>query len=103
MGRHDLLRYLAQRVPGVYVPSLYRHDYDDDGHLLRIVPEDGIPAKVERQWRELTLPAETVIATPNTEFGAMYLIEIARGLRPSLPFFAWPATVTVDPRVRPLE
>ncbi len=79
LSRHDLLRYLATHVPGVYVPSLYRHEYDDDGHVVRIVPEEGIPAKVERQWHELTQPAETVIATPNTEFGAMYLIEIARG------------------------
>ena len=79
LSRHDLLRYLAIHVPGVYVPSLYRHEYDDDGHVVRIVPEEGIPAKVERQWHELTQPAETVIATPNTEFGAMYLIEIARG------------------------
>ena len=85
LSRHDLLRYLAIHVPGVYVPSLYRHEYDDDGHVVRIVPEEGIPAKVDRQWHELTQPAETVIATPNTEFGAMYLICYRR------------------PRVRPLE
>ena len=102
LGRHELLRYLAIHVPGVYVPSLYRHEYDDDGHVVRIVPEEGIPAKVERQWHELDQPAETVIATPNTEFGAMYLIEIARGCgrhcRLCMAGYCYRR-----PRVRPLE
>ena len=102
LGRHELLRYLAIHVPGVYVPSLYRHEYDDDGHVVRIVPEEGIPAKVERQWHELDQPAETVIATPNTEFGAMYLIEIARGCGRHCRF-CMAGYCYRRPRVRPLE
>ena len=102
LSRHDLLRYLATHVPGVYVPSLYRHEYDDAGHVVRIVPEEGIPAKVERQWHELTQPAETVIATPNTEFGAMYLIEIARGCGRHCRF-CMAGYCYRRPRVRPLE
>lgn len=102
LSRHDLLRYLATHVPGVYVPSLYRHEYDDDGHVVRIVPEEGIPAKVDRQWHELTQPAETVIATPNTEFGAMYLIEIARGCGRHCRF-CMAGYCYRRPRVRPLE
>ena len=99
LSRHDLLRYLATHVPGVYVPSLYRHEYDDDGHVVRIVPEEGIPAKVERQWHELPQPAETVIAT---EFGAMYLIEIARGCGRHCRF-CMAGYCYRRPRVRPLE
>ena len=102
LGRHELLRYLAIHVPGVYVPSLYRHEYDDDGHVVRIVPEEGIPAKVERQWHELDQPAETVIATPNTEFGAMYLIEIARGCGRHCRF-CMAGYWYRRPRVRPLD
>lgn len=102
LSRHDLLRYLACEVPGLYVPSLYRHEYDDDGHLARIVPEEGIPAKVERQWHELDQPAETVIATPNTEFGAMYLIEIARGCGRHCRF-CMAGYCYRRPRVRPLS
>lgn len=102
LGRHELLRYLAIHVPGVYVPSLYRHEYDDDGHVVRIVPEEGIPAKVERQWHELDQPAETVIATPNTEFGAMYLIEIARGCGRHCRF-CMAGYCYRRPRVRPLD
>ena len=102
LGRHELLRYLAIHVPGVYVPSLYRHEYDDNGHVVRIVPEEGIPAKVERQWHELDQPAETVIATPNTEFGAMYLIEIARGCGRHCRF-CMAGYCYRRPRVRPLD
>ena len=102
LHRHDLLRFLAIHVPGIYVPSLYRHEYDDDGHLARIVPEEGIPAKVERQWHELDQPAETVIATPNTEFGAMYLIEIARGCGRHCRF-CMAGYCYRRPRVRPLS
>lgn len=78
LGRRELLAALAQ-VPGIYVPALYRHEYGEDGQLIRIVPEAGAPLQVERQWQELSAPGETVVSTPYTEFGAMYLIEIARG------------------------
>jgi radical SAM superfamily enzyme YgiQ (UPF0313 family) len=78
LDRRGILQAWAQ-VPGLYVPSLYRHEYDAAGKLQAIVPEPGVPAQVKRQWDELTEPGETVVATPHTEFGAMYLIEIARG------------------------
>lgn len=78
LDRQGILQAWAQ-VPGLYVPSLYRHEYDAAGKLQAIVPEPGAPAQVKRQWDELTEPGETVVATPHTEFGAMYLIEIARG------------------------
>jgi len=52
VSRRDLLRRLA-RVPGVYVPSLYRVDYHDDGTVCRIEPLDAAaPAKVRRRFVE---------------------------------------------------
>ena len=101
LERQALLQSLA-RIPGVYVPSLYHHEYDDEGTLLRIVPESGAPAKVERQWQELTKPGETVVATPYTEFGAMYLIEIARGCGRHCRF-CMAGYCYRKPRVRSLE
>lgn len=101
LSRHDMLLQLAQ-LPGVYVPSLYDHRYDDAGRLTAIIPEDGAPAKVERQWQELTSPGETVVATPHTEFGAMYLIEIARGCGRHCRF-CMAGYCYRRPRVRPLE
>lgn len=101
VDRQELLRRLA-RVEGVYVPSLYHHVYDDTGRLLRIDAEPGIPDHVRRQWHELTRPGETVIATPDTEFGAMYLIEIARGCGRHCRF-CMAGYCYRRPRVRPLE
>lgn len=101
LSRRELLMALAQ-VDGVYVPSLYRHEYDEKGHLIRIVPEEGAPKRVKRQWNELTHPGETVIATPHTEFGAMYLIEIARGCGRHCRF-CMAGYCYRRPRVRPLE
>lgn len=101
LNRRELLRSLAA-VPGVYVPSLYSHEYDDSGELLRIVPMEGAPDKVQRQWNELTEPGETVVATPDTEFGAMYLIEIARGCGRHCRF-CMAGYCYRRPRVRPLQ
>ena len=77
--RGELLRQLAG-VPGVYVPSLYRHHYESDGALHEIEPLDGAPETVCRQWvHDLdAFPAHTVVVTDNTEFN-FYLIETARG------------------------
>lgn len=100
LSRKDMLRNLAN-IPGVYVPSFYEHRYDDDGNLVNIVPLDGVPAKIERQWQPLTKPGETVVATPHTEFGAMYLIEIARGCGRHCRF-CMAGYCYRYPRVRPL-
>ena len=77
--RAELLQRLAQ-VPGVYVPSLYVHQYAEDGRLTAIVPKRGAPKSVARQWiKDLDAwPAHTVIVTEDTEFN-LYLIETARG------------------------
>ncbi len=49
VSRAEFLRKAAS-VPGIYVPSLYKADYNDDGTLHSFVPlEDGIPEKIIRQ------------------------------------------------------
>lgn len=79
VSRKEMLRRLSE-VPGVYVPSLYEHQYDDNGILQAITPKAGAPLKVARQWvKDLDkYPAHTVVITDNTEFN-FYLIETARG------------------------
>jgi len=61
-NRNELLKTLAS-LPGVYVPAHY----------------SGKP--IARQWaRNLDdLPASSVILTPDTELGNLYLIEVERG------------------------
>jgi radical SAM superfamily enzyme YgiQ (UPF0313 family) len=78
--RDDLLMKLAG-VPGIYVPSLYRVAYHEDGTLQAIIPGPGAPARVERQWlaRLDDFQVQTCVATPDTEFSGMQLLEVSRG------------------------
>lgn len=39
----------AAKIPGVYVPSLYSVNYNDDGTLKEIVPDENVPAKVTKR------------------------------------------------------
>jgi len=64
-GKRDELLQALSSLPGIYVPSLHR----------------DVP--VSRQWvRNIDDFATTsVVLTPDTELGGMYLIEVARGCR----------------------
>jgi len=44
-------KFLAEvaRIPGVYVPGFYRHEYNEDGTLAAIVPLDGAPEKITKR------------------------------------------------------
>ena len=37
------------KIPGVYVPSFYAHEYNEDGTLARIVPLNGAPEKITKR------------------------------------------------------
>jgi len=39
----------AADIPGVYVPSLYVHHYNEDGTLRKIEPLDGVPAVITKR------------------------------------------------------
>ena len=47
----DKERFLLEvsKIDGVYVPSFYRHEYNPDGTLERIVPLNGAPATVTKR------------------------------------------------------
>ena len=44
-------KYLMEvsKIPGVYVPSFYRHEYNDDGTLKAIVPLNGAPETITKR------------------------------------------------------
>ncbi len=73
------MRQLAN-ISGVYVPSLYVPIYSDDGEFKGYDIAEGAPKTIKRHFEMLTSGGETVVATNYTEFGAMYIIEVARGL-----------------------
>ena len=39
----------VSKIPGVYVPSFYRHEYGEDGTLSAIVPLNGAPEKITKR------------------------------------------------------
>ena len=47
-SRPEFLRAVAQ-IEGVYVPSLYRHEWNADGTLASVAPLDGAPARVTKR------------------------------------------------------
>ena len=67
-GKEQFLKKVSQ-IPGVYVPSFYRHEYNPDGTLARIVPLDGAPETVTKRIVEdldsAYFPTDMIV--PSTE------------------------------------
>jgi len=64
-------QYLQEvsKIPGVYVPSLYTHEYNEDGTLKAIVPLNGAPEKITKRIIENLDEAywPTKMIVPSTE------------------------------------
>ena len=101
LDRHAILRQLAN-ISGVYVPSLYVPIYSEEGEFKGYHIAEGVPKTIKRHFEMLTSGGETVVATNYTEFGAMYIIEVARGCGRHCRFCMAGYCFRV-PRVRPLE
>ena len=67
-SRSEFLRAVAQ-IEGVYVPSLYRHEWNEDGTLASVTPLDGAPARVTKRIVQdldtALYPTDGIV--PNTE------------------------------------
>ena len=100
-SREETIAALAQ-IDGVYVPVLYTPQYDDNECFIGYDIADGAPKVIRRHFEPLTSGGETVIATNFTEFGAMYIIEVARGCGRHCRFCMAGYCFRV-PRVRPLD
>lgn len=101
LDRHAILRQLAD-ISGVYVPSLYVPIYSEDGEFKGYDIAEGVPKTIKRHFEMLTSGGETVVATNYTEFGAMYIIEVARGCGRHCRFCMAGYCFRI-PRVRPLD
>lgn len=80
-NRHKQLVELS-KVDGIYVPSLYRYELTTAGGPLKSVEplEDGVPERLNK--RIFTPPpdyvAHSVMLAPDTTWGDMFLVEVAR-------------------------
>jgi radical SAM superfamily enzyme YgiQ (UPF0313 family) len=91
-SRPELLGLLAKER-GFYIPSFYDVTYDGPGRVAAITPRPGTgaPAVVHKASVRATDhldPPSTRIFTPDTEFGARFLIEVVRGCA-NLCRFCW--------------
>jgi radical SAM superfamily enzyme YgiQ (UPF0313 family) len=105
-GREDLLQRLAGER-GFYIPSFYDIRYEADGRLAAFVPRPGTgaPAVVRKaalKTTEASDPPSTMIFTPETEFGARFLIEVVRGCA-NLCRFCWAGYNYLPVRAFPKE
>ncbi len=59
----------VSQIPGVYVPSFYRHEYNEDGTLAAIVPLNGAPETITKRIVENLDEAywPTKMIVPSTE------------------------------------
>ena len=57
------------KIPGIYVPSFYKHEYNADGTLAKITPRDGAPTTITKRIIEnldaAYFPTKTIV--PSTE------------------------------------
>ena len=67
-SKEQFLQEVA-KIPGVYVPSFYEHEYNEDGTLKAIVPLNGAPAKITKRIIENLDEAywPTKMIVPSTE------------------------------------
>ncbi len=77
----ELLERLS-KIEGVYVPSFYECEYNDDGTLKSITPTHGAPAKprkrIVQDIDKMYFPCETVIPSTEVVFDRVTL-EVMRG------------------------
>lgn len=101
--KEEILLHLA-KLDGVYVPRFYEPIYNEDGTLSEFVPQADVPKVITRQWVHNLdgTQGETVVMTPDTEFGKLYLIEVARGCGRHCRFCMAGYSFR-NPRVRSLE
>jgi radical SAM family uncharacterized protein len=100
--KEEVLEVLARNIKSLYVPSLYRLEYRNDGTIKSMEPKKGhIPERIEvaRQVPPKTPVPISTILTPDTEFADRVLIELGRGCGRSCRFCA-AGYVYRPPRIR---
>ncbi|MBE6928521.1 MAG: TIGR03960 family B12-binding radical SAM protein [Ruminococcaceae bacterium] len=64
----EFLKSVSQ-IEGIYVPSLYEHQYHEDGTLKAVIAKDGVPEKVTKRivqnLDDALYPTDMIV--PNTE------------------------------------
>jgi radical SAM superfamily enzyme YgiQ (UPF0313 family) len=105
-SRPLVLERLAQKR-GFYIPSFYDVEHAGDGTIVRYIPRQGTGAppvvrKAALKTTDACDPPATSIFTPDTEFGARFLVEVVRGCA-NLCRFCWAGYNYLPVRAFPTE
>lgn len=80
--KDEILKNLALGMDSLYVPSLYRPNYNEDGTIRVFRPAfQGLPEKIAAPTLRVPgteVPCSTIL-TPDTEFNDRVLVELGRG------------------------
>lgn len=75
ISRKKRLSILQENVPGAYIPSLFKPEYDNDGKLLSYNGKPVLPALS----KEMQVAPHSKIISSESVFPDMHLVELTRG------------------------
>jgi radical SAM superfamily enzyme YgiQ (UPF0313 family) len=105
LDKKTLLLEAQKKIPGIYVPSLYKVNYSSQGKIKDIVPiADGLPGRIQiSSIKNINAFSTTeVISSCDSEMADMFLVEVNRGC-PHLCRFCAAGHVYAPPRFRSCE
>ena len=102
--RKAVLKNLAHKVPGTYIPAFYRPRYHNNGTLAAFEPLEDVPPKIKRAYLKDISRTSTcsAVVTPHTTFERSFLIEVGRGC-PHGCRFCSAGFIYRPPRFRPIS
>lgn len=80
--KKEILKKLVLNLNGIYVPSFYKIQYNENNTIKSFIPKSFAPDKVIQVFSKkdhIDNPAFTKVITPNTTFSNTLLIEVTRG------------------------